>query len=134
MTTATQPSSATDSAKVLLVVDDEFLIRWSLRTRLAAAGYRVLEAATLAEAREALDRGVDLVLLDVLLPDGNGLDLLAELQKTAVHPPTILISAHATAEVAARAKAQGAFDFVHKPFDLDAIAALVASALQTGAA
>jgi DNA-binding NtrC family response regulator len=134
MTTATQLPTATDRSKVLLVVDDEFLIRWSLRTRLAAAGYRVVEAATLAEARAALDRGVDLMLLDVLLPDGNGLDLLAELRNKAGRPPIILISAHATAEVATRAKAQGAFDFVHKPFDLDAIAALVDSALQPGAA
>lgn len=133
MTLATQERIAAAASKVLLVVDDEFLIRWSLRTRLAASGYRVLEAATLAEARAALARGVDLVLLDVLLPDGNGLDLLEELQHDPVHPPVIMISAHATAEVAARAKAQGAFEFVHKPFDLEAIAALVDRAASLGA-
>ncbi len=133
MTLATQERIAAAASKVLLVVDDEFLIRWSLRTRLAASGYRVLEAATLAEARAALARGVDLVLLDVLLPDGNGLDLLEELQHDPAHPPVIMISAHATAEVAARAKAQGAFEFVHKPFDLEAIAALVDRAASLGA-
>lgn len=128
----TGPNAPSATAKVLLVVDDEFLIRWSLRNRLAAAGYIVIEAATAAEARAAFARGCDMVLLDVLLPDGNGMDLLKEFRERRPESRVILISAHGTAEVADRARAQGAYDFIDKPFDLNVITAVVDRAAQSG--
>ena len=119
------PALGTHANKVVLVVDDEFLIRWSLSEHFDQAGYKVIEAETLLEARAALLNHVDVVLLDVLLPDGNGLDLLKELRRTQPDLPVIVISAHATQLVADRARADGAFDCVRKPFDLNALTALV---------
>ncbi len=116
------------TAKVLLVVDDEFLIRWSLRQHLVAAGYQVIEAATMAAAREAFAHGVDLVLLDVYLPDGNGLDLLEEFHGHRPASPVIVLSAHGSRDLAATARERGAFDFLDKPFDLDVVAAAVGRA------
>lgn len=116
------------TAKLLLVVDDEFLIRWSLRQHLVAAGYQVIEAATVAAARAAFARGVDLVLLDVNLPDGNGLDLLDEFHGQRPASPVIVLSARGSHDLAAAACARGAFALLDKPFDLDVVAAAVGRA------
>lgn len=124
-------AASVQDSKVLLVVDDEFLIRWSLRTRLTAAGFTVVEAPDATSARAAFARGgVDLVLLDVLLPDGSGLDLLKEFVASSPSSRIILISAHGTDDMASRARADGAFAFVHKPFDLEEIVKLAEKAAE----
>lgn len=74
----------------MLVVDDEDLIRWSLRERLRTDGYEVLEAGTGRAALEQFKEGVDLVLLDYRLPDTDGLSVLRELKKL---DPDILVAA-----------------------------------------
>ncbi len=114
----------------VLIVDDEVLIRWSLSERLKLSGYGVVEAATGAEAWSALDAGgVDAVLLDIKLPDADGMTLLDRIKVKHPALPVLMITAHGTDDMAADALRRGACDFVHKPFDVEEIAALVDKAL-----
>ncbi len=104
----------------VLVVDDEQSIRFVLARALAPAGFEVDEAGTLAEARarlEAADHA--LVFLDVRLPDGSGLDFVAELGRRRPAPHVVVMTARESMEVAVQAMKAGARDFVVKPFDLD---------------
>lgn len=106
-----------------LVVDDEALIRWSLAERLQDDGWFVLTVADLAGARQALlGEPFDLVICDVRLPDGNGIDLLGELATAGSSTPVLYITAHGDSQLRADALAAGAVDMIDKPFDLDALA------------
>jgi len=117
----------------ILVVDDDNAIRTVVAQALKRAGHRVTTAASLAELQREVARGLpDVLVTDVVLPDGNGLDLVGEL--TALHPglPVIVFSARNTLATAVRANEVGAFDYLPKPFDLDALTHAVASALARG--
>lgn len=119
--------------RTVLIVDDEILIRWSLGERLKQSGYAVIEAANGADAIAALKLGgVDAILLDIKLPDANGLRLLGRFKAMAPAVPVIMITAHGTDEMAADASSRGAYAFVHKPFDVEEIAAVVDKALAAG--
>jgi two-component system response regulator AtoC len=115
----------------ILVVDDEKLIRWSLKERLDGLGHRVLEAADVAEARVRLEDGPDLVLLDYRLPDGNGLAFLSEIREALPDALVILMTAYSSVERAVDAIKQGAYDYVNKPFELDEMLMRVEKALET---
>ena len=78
----------------ILVVDDEQLIRWSLTERLTAEGYRVVEAETAAGALAKHDEGVDLVLLDYRLPDGDGVSVLKRIKERDPDTLVILLTAY----------------------------------------
>ena len=103
----------------LLIVDDEANIRSSLHGALGREGYQVDEAETLAAGRAKLREAYDLVLLDVWLPDGSGLDLLAEIRASAPETVVIVMSGHATIDVAVQATRLGAYDFMEKPLSLE---------------
>jgi two-component system, NtrC family, nitrogen regulation response regulator NtrX len=103
----------------LLIVDDEANIRASLEGALGREGYQVATAGSLAEARERLEQAFDFVLLDVWLPDGSGLDLLAEIMAGSAPTTVVMMSGHGTIETAVRATRLGAFDFVEKPLSLE---------------
>jgi len=117
----------------ILVVDDEPLIRFALNDRLTADGYRVVEAETAAEAVAKSRDGVDLVLLDYKLPDGDGLSVLKRIKEHDPDTLVILLTAHTSVEIAVEAMKQGAYHYANKPFNLDEISILVAKALETTA-
>ena len=121
------------AAATILVVDDEQLIRWSLTSRLSDEGYKVVEAATAADALKRAREGVDLVLLDYRLPDSDGLSVLKQIKEHAPDTLVILLTAYSSVETAVEAMRQGAYHYVNKPFNLDEIALLVAKALETTA-
>src|ERR1017187_8211593 len=106
----------------VLIVDDEAEIRDSLESILTEEGYAVASAATAHEALTLLaDAIYDVVLLDIWLPDRDGLDALADIRHmdTAHLPEVIIISGHGTIEAAVRATKLGAYDFLEKPLSLD---------------
>ena len=115
----------------LLIVDDEDLVRWSLRERFTRDGCTVIEAATAADAIRRLEPGVDLALLDLRLPDGDGLEVLRRIKELAPDTPVILMTAFSSVESAVEAMKLGAYSYVAKPFNLDEVAVVVANALET---
>ena len=115
----------------VLIVDDEELVRWSLRERLRKDGYTVLESGTVASAIEKLTPAVDLVLLDQRLPDGDGLTLLRQIKESSPDTLVILMTAFSTVENAVAAMKHGAYHYLNKPFNLDDVSVVVEKALET---
>ena len=106
----------------ILVVDDEAEIRSSLEEILREEGYGVAGAATAAEATVLLeDAPFDVVLLDIWLPDRDGLEVLGDVRQMAVEtrPEVVIISGHGTIEAAVKATKLGAYDFLEKPLSLE---------------
>jgi DNA-binding NtrC family response regulator len=119
------------STATILIVDDEALVRWSLRERLSKDNYDLLEAGTGTEAMAQLTPDVDLVLLDVRLPDDDGISVLRRIKEQSPETLVILMTAFSTVENAVEAMKLGAFHYVNKPFNLDEVALLVENALET---
>jgi two-component system nitrogen regulation response regulator GlnG len=119
----------------VLVCDDDAAIRTVVREALRRAGHTVETAATAADLKRQIRSFRPQVLLtDVVLPDGNGLDLVPELLAGHPHMPIIVLSAQNTFTTAMRATEQGAFDYLPKPFDLGELAQAVEDALARGPA
>src|SRR6476659_3485526 len=114
-----RPSEAPLSAQgSVLIIDDEAAIRESLQTLLELEGYDVGVAASGEEGLARLgDRPFDLVLLDLALPDRNGIDLLPEIRALDFQIAIIMITAYGTVEDAVRAMQTGAANFLQKPWD-----------------
>ncbi|MGE0385010.1 MAG: sigma-54-dependent transcriptional regulator [Gammaproteobacteria bacterium] len=116
-----------------LIVDDEPDIRELLEITLRRMGIDCSAAADLGAARLELAQGeFDLCLTDMRLPDGDGLDLVAHIQRSHPRLPVAVITAHGSIETAIQALKSGAFDFVTKPLELETLRRLVRAALRLG--
>jgi len=115
----------------VLIVDDEPLIRWSVKTHLERAGYDVVDAENGGEALARFGSAVGLALVDFRLPDTDGLELLGELKRRRPMCPVILMTANGTPELARVALESGAFGVVDKPFDLERLTAIIRTALSS---
>ena len=117
--------------ETILVIDDEQLIRKTIAHRLSRDGYDVAEAEDGRRALERAAAGIDLAILDYRLPDLDGLTVLKELKRLQPDALVILLTAYANVDTAVQAMKLGAYHFANKPFDLDALSALVEQALET---
>ena len=122
-----------DIPSQILIIEDEAEIRRLVRTTLEGEGHRVVEAQTVARALiDAAARKPDLVLLDLGLPDGDGVDFLSEFRGWS-KAPVIVLSARTDELVKVRALDLGADDYLTKPFGVAELLARVRVALRRGA-
>ncbi|MEM8885580.1 MAG: sigma-54 dependent transcriptional regulator [Planctomycetota bacterium] len=120
------------SKEHVLVVDDEKLIRFTLRESLAEEGYVVHEAGDMEEAIAQCERHrIDCAILDHRLPDGDGFDLMTTIHELHPEVPCILMTAYSSVQKAVEAMRRGAFTYVNKPFDSDEMVFNVRTALET---
>ncbi len=124
------PDSFSSPMGSILVIDDEAEIRESLETLLQVEGYSVASAATGCQGLAELgERTFDVVLLDLALPDKNGMDVLAEIHMVHPEQAVIMITAYGTVENAVRAMQFGATNFIQKPWDNEKLLADVRAAV-----
>ncbi len=114
----------------ILIVDDEAAMRSNLREVLQSEGYRVSEAAGGREALDGLEEAApDLVMLDLRMPDLDGMEVLSTLNEQHPDLPVIMLTAHGTSEASIRAMKLGAYDYVEKPFELEELLIITQRAL-----
>jgi len=115
----------------ILVIDDEPILRESLKAALETSGYEVLTAKSGEEGLELFQReNPDLVLLDHWLPGMNGDEVLRKIKGEDPETPVIIMTAQGSIELAVNSMKMGAFDFLVKPFELDQIEALIKKGLE----
>jgi PAS domain S-box-containing protein len=119
----------------ILIVDDEETLCYFLKESLEEKGYRTVAVHTAADGLTQLaSQPVDLVLLDLKLPDGEGLDVLQEIRKVDGDLPVIVLTGHAAVDSAVRAMKLGAYDYLEKPINLAQLSSSVAEALDSSRA
>ena len=117
----------------VLVVDDDQAIRTVVRQALVRAGYDVKATATAAGLWQWIEQGIgDIVITDVVLPDGNGLDMIPRIHVRRPDLPVIVMSAQNTLATAVRATEAGAFEYLPKPFDINELRRAVESGVERG--
>ena len=120
----------------VLVVDDDLSIRELLLSALTSIGFEVRLAATCVEARDTIDRHPpDLMILDVIFPDGDGIDFCQRMRAGGLRAPVLFLTVCASIEDRVRALTMGGDDYVTKPFSFEELAARVCAILRrTGVA
>ena len=122
---------AKNQKATVLVIDDEQDILDLLSITLKRMDLNCITAATLEDGRDSMNANtIDLCLTDMRLPDGDGLDFVAWMQKDFAHVPVAVITAHGNVKAAVKALKLGAFDFVSKPVDLNWLRKLVETAIR----
>jgi len=115
----------------ILVIDDELGIREGCRRALTPEGYQVDIAATIKEGQQRIEEGeYDLVLLDVMMPDGSGIEMLQFIRKKDPEIVCVIITGYATVELAVSAIKKGAYDFISKPFTADMLQLTVSQGME----
>ena len=115
----------------VLVVDDESIIRESLRDWLTGAGYEILTAGSGEEAlRLVRQKSVKIMLADLIMPGMDGIELMKEARKIVPTISTVIITAHATVQTAITAMREGAHDYIEKPFCPERVELLLESLLE----
>jgi DNA-binding NtrC family response regulator len=110
----------------VLVIDDEPVLQDVLGSLLTGDGFECLHATTAADGARVLhEEEIDVVLLDLMLPDRSGLELLPEIREFDPHLPVVVITAYSSVESAIEAMRQGAFHYVPKPFKNEEVLHLV---------
>ena len=118
----------------VLLVDDDPAICISFRHYLERVGFSILEAGTMAEGREAIaSRRLDAILLDLNLPDGNGMDWIIELRETCPHLSIIVITGVGEVSLAVEAMRRGADHFLTKPVNMPDLEVFLRKSLELGA-
>lgn len=118
----------------ILIVDDEAALRTALFRALDRKGYQVITSSTAKEAETVsqMDKAIDLAIVDLRLPDGDGIELMSKLRSIHAGIQVIILTGHASIETAVEATRKGAFHFVTKPCNLEEITTLVDRALSLG--
>ncbi|MDR1109999.1 MAG: sigma 54-interacting transcriptional regulator [Deltaproteobacteria bacterium] len=119
-------------SETILLVDDEDNYRLVMGQLLEAQGYHVVEAGSGREALEIFleGPGMDLVMTDITMPDGDGLELLARIKEERAEVPVVMLTARNEVKVAVEAMRMGAFDYLAKPFENDDLLRCAAKALE----
>ncbi len=126
-----RPKRTSAMSEKILIVDDEPSNRNILGQELTHEGYSVLAASDGREAlRKVESSRPDLIILDYMMPDLSGLEVLKELRKRENDTPVVMITAYGTMERAVEAMKEGAYDFITRPFEPDHIALVVRKALE----
>jgi len=119
---------------LILIIDDEETLSYFLKESLSEEGYEVLLARTGGEGLKLLDeKEVDLVLLDLKLPDIEGSEVLKEIKASGGEMPVMMLTGYGTIDSAVEAMKLGAYDYIEKPPDLTALKLIVARALESWA-
>ena len=120
------------AAASVLLIEDEPLVRNTVVELLTSDGYTTSEAGTLAVARGMLGLPApDVVLLDLQLPDGNGLDFIPELKETWPETTVIVMTGHGSVANAVDAMQRGAHNFVQKPMHPDELSLILRQSMKT---
>jgi signal transduction histidine kinase/FixJ family two-component response regulator len=119
------------SEERIIVVEDEATIRYVLTNLLSGMGFTVKGAGTGREAMELIAAGgFSAALLDIVLPDMSGLDILELIKKNSPDTEVLIMTSHASVETAIAAIRRGAYDYFHKPFELDEVCERVRRAME----
>src|ERR1041384_2346029 len=120
-----------DIKPTIMIVDDEAEIRGLLRIILERNNYQILEAGSGAAVKEAMDGPPpDVILLDFKLPDADGLTLLPQIKKKWPDSQVIVVTGYGSTDLAVEATKLGAYHFLNKPFDTNAVKIQVERALE----
>lgn len=118
------------TGKEVLIIDDDESITWIVKKALNPAGYKVTSRPRLSSGLKAVKGGSQIVLLDIILPDGNGLDGLKEIKALHEDAMVIMVTANAKMESTIEAMREGAYDYIEKPFDIEELKIVVEKAFR----